>query len=462
MRAEILIVDDEKDIRTMLSDLLEDEGYSCRVAANATDARQTVQEHPPALVILDIWMQNSDMDGLELQKWMRNLYPNVPAIMISGHGNIETAVQAMKDGAYDFIEKPFKSDRLILLVERALAMARVAAENAELKKTAMNTEIIGESQEIAQLRQSIGKVAQFNSRVMLTGAAGTGKELIARNIHALSDRKNGRFVTVNCALLSPDQLSAELFGTEAHDGRRRIVGLFEQAHGGTLYFDEIGDMPLETQGKLVRALQEQRFRRLGGDIEVSVDVRVISASSLDLHEEIENGNLREDLFYRLSVVPLQLPSLSAYKADIPALCRHFMSLAHNGHKARMTFTDEAIAVMQIYDWPGNVTQLKNVVDWLVIMVDKEVIEADDLPPEITGKTAQATSGFDYIVGLPIKVAREQFEAQYLLSQLDRFNGNISKTANFIGMERTALHRKLKSLNVDLDKQNQKSNTKSVK
>lgn len=452
MKPEILIVDDEHDIRTMISDLLEDEGYQCRMASNAEEARQNLQEHPPALVILDIWMDKSDMDGLELQKWIRKLYPQVPAIMISGHGNIETAVQAMKDGAYDFVEKPFKSDRLLLLIERALQLASIEAENTELrKKTNLDLDIVGESPAVVTLRHQLEKLASANSRIMITGPAGSGKELIARNIHANSSRKNGRFVLANCAMLSPDQLSAELFGTEGdHDGNR-IVGLFEQAHGGTLYFDEIGDLPLETQGKLVRAVQNQRFRRVGGTAEVAVDVRVISASSLSLDQEIENGNLREDLFYRLSVVPINLPPLAEHKSDIPLLVQHFLDQSNAGQGSKLTFASSAMALMQIYDWPGNITQLRNVVEWLLIMVDKDVVDDEDLPPEITGRSPDKSSaGFDAVVGLPLKAAREQFETQYLLSQLSRFNGNISKTASFIGMERSALHRKLKSLDINPD------------
>jgi two-component system nitrogen regulation response regulator NtrX len=448
MNNEILIVDDEEDIRTMIGDLLKDEGYRCRFASNAAEARSSVHEHPPALVLLDIWMENSDMDGLELQKWVRNIFPNVPAIMISGHGNIETAVQAMKDGAYDFVEKPFKSDRLLLLIERALQFAAIEAENTELRKSSVGIDIIGVSPIMANLRQNIDKIAQANSRVMITGPAGAGKELMARNIHTRSPRKKGRFVLANCAMLSPEQLSAELFGTEG-EGGERIVGLLEQAHGGTLYFDEICDLPLETQGLLVRAVQDQRFRRVGGTSEVAVDVRVISASTLDLQKEIENGNLREDLFYRLSVVPVLVPPLVEHKEDIPTLARHFLDQSSQGLGPQLHFSDAALAIMQIYDWPGNVTQLRNVIDWLTIMVDHELIEEGDLPPEITGHSSETPSyGLDNVVGLPLKVAREQFEKQYLLSQLSRFNGNISKTASFIGMERSALHRKLKSLDIN--------------
>ena len=452
IKPEILIVDDEKDIRDMVALLLEDEGYACRMASNAEDARKIVKEHPPALVVLDIWMDKSDMDGLELQKWIRQLYPNVPAIMISGHGNIETAVQAMKDGAYDFVEKPFKSDRLLLLVERALKMAAIAAENDDLRKSAsIETDLVGASPQLSQLKQSIERIAQSNSRVMITGPAGSGKELVARNIHQQSERRNSRFVLANCAMLSPDRLTAELFGTEGSDGRQRIVGLFEQAHGGTLYFDEIGDLPLETQGKLVRAVQDQRFRRVGGSNEVTVDVRVISASNLNLQKEIENGNLREDLFYRLSVVPIEVPSLSQRREDIPALARHFLKSMNNGQAKAKDLSPEALAMMQIYNWPGNVTQLRNMIDWLLIMCDKEIITDADLPPEISGNSPdQSASDFDNVVGLPLKAARERFETQYLLSQLSRFDGNISRTAAFIGMERSALHRKMKSLDINPD------------
>ena len=452
MKPEILIVDDEKDIREMVGLLLEDEGYSVRKVENAQTARQIVKEHPPALVVLDIWMDKSDMDGLELQKWIRQLYPNVPAIMISGHGNIETAVQAMKDGAYDFVEKPFKSDRLLLLVERALKMAAIAAENDELRQSvSTDTSIIGNSSYITQLRQSLSRIAPSNSRVMITGPGGSGKELIARNIHEQSERGKGRFVLANCAMLSPDRLTAELFGTEGADGRQRIIGLFEKAHGGTLYFDEIGDLPLETQGKLVRAVQDQRFRRVGGSAEVTVDVRVISASSLNLQTEIENGNLREDLFYRLSVVPLEIPSLIDRRDDIPLLAEHFLKIMNTGQSRIRGFSKDAMALMQIYDWPGNITQLRNVIDWLLIMVEKDIVDEMDLPPEISGRSQDTSNaGFDSVVGLPLKAAREQFETQYLLSQLSRFDGNISKTASFIGMERSALHRKMKSLNINPD------------
>ncbi|MEG9862475.1 MAG: sigma-54 dependent transcriptional regulator [Parvularculales bacterium] len=452
MKPEILIVDDESDIRAIIVELLEDEGYKCRHAANAQEAREAVQQFLPSLVILDIWMSDSDMDGLELQKWIRKLYPDVPAIMISGHGNIETAVQAMKDGAYDFVEKPFKSERLLILVQRALEAASLTLENRDLRKeSAGKVEMIGISPPFKLLQQSLEKVSQSNSRVMITGPSGSGKELMARRLHDLSPRRGGRFVLANCAMLSPDMVTAELFGTEGHDGRQRIVGLFEQAHGGTLYFDEIGDLPLETQGKLVRAVQDQRFRRIGGASEVTVDVRVISASKLDLMEEINQGNMREDLFYRLSVVPIAVPSLAERKEDIPILSEYFLDLANANQSKSLKFSDEALVQMQLYGWPGNITELRNVIDWLSIMVDhyeSELITAEELPPVITGNSPTAAGGIDNMVGLPLKAAREHFETQYLISQLTRFDGNISKTASFIGMERSALHRKLKSLNIN--------------
>ena len=452
MALEILIVDDESDIRTLLRDILEDEGYVVREASHAAEARQRLQERPPALVILDIWMRQSDMDGLELQKWIRRVYPSVPALMISGHGNIETAVQAMKEGAFDFIEKPFKADRLTMLVERALADADLRRENAELRsQTAVVREILGNSPAMIQLRQVIDKVAPTQSRVMITGPSGVGKELAARTIHRLSDRQRGRFVLANCAMLSPERVNEELFGTEGGATESRIVGLFEQAHGGSLYLDEICDLPLETQGKIVRAVQDQRFRRVGGNAQVEVDVRVISASTRSLDEEIASGNLREDLFYRLSVVPVAIPPLLERREDIPTLADYFLDLASQANgQPRLRFSEDALAVMQTYSWPGNVRQMRNMIDWLLIMANTSdgVIAAADLPPELHSVDRNpSASGMDGVVGLPLKQAREHFEKAYLLSQVTRFDWNISRTASFVGMERSALHRKLKSLGI---------------
>jgi two-component system nitrogen regulation response regulator NtrX len=426
-----------------------------REAENAETARDQLTSKPPSLIILDIWMRQSDMDGLELQKWVRRYYPHVPTIMISGHGNIETAVQAMKDGAFDFVEKPFKSDQLLLLCQRALANAAREAEHDELKRrNTITLDQVGTSAAITSIRQTIAKVAPTNSRIFITGPSGSGKELLARNIHAQSNRQNARFVMVNCALLSSERSLIELFGSEnSHDGNR-VVGMFEQAHGGTLYFDEICDLPLETQAKLVRTLQDQRFRRLGGSAEVVVDVRVISASSHDIKTEVADGNFREDLFYRLSVVPISVPPLSRRREDIPELARYFLQkrLESDGGR-KLDFTPAAMATLESYAWPGNITQLRNMVDWLTIMVDRNShqITPDDLPSEISGKAGMASvEGLSGSVAMPLKEAREQFETQYLISQLSRFNGNISKTAAFIGMERSALHRKLKNLGIQIE------------
>ena len=454
MKPDILIVDDERDIRAMVRAILEDEGYSIREAANASEARQALSEKPASLAILDIWMRQSDMDGLELQKWIRRLYPYIPTLMISGHGNIETAVQAMKDGAFDFVEKPFKSEQLLLLISRALAASALEAEHEDLKRHRPSSlELKGISPAIQAIRQTAKKVAQTNSRVLIAGPSGTGKELLARNIHAMSDRNQGRFVVANCALLSSDKLMRQLFGTESSDNQQsRVIGLFERAHGGTLYFDEICDLPLETQGKMVRTMQDQRFRRGGGTMEVEVDVRIIGASTHNLAEEVAAGKLREDFFYRLNVVPITLPSLAKRREDIPELARHFLEkrLLTEGKGRALSFSEDALAVLRSCSWPGNITHLRNMVDWITIIIERDakVIAVDNLPPEVTGNMADSDQDIlTSIAGLPLKAAREHFETRYLLSQLARFNGNVSKTAAFIGMERAALHRKLKSLDI---------------
>ena len=460
MKPEILVVDDEPDIRAMVRLILEDEGYEVREAKNAESARDELTIKPPALVILDIWMRKSDMDGLELQKWVRRYYPDMPAIMISGHGNIETAVQAMKDGAFDFVEKPFKSDQLLLLCARALANAKREVEHSELKRRSdLSSELIGSSPPIVALKQTIAKVAQSNSRIFITGPSGAGKELLARNLHAQSPRAKGRFIVVNCALLSPERALIELFGSETGKDGKRVVGLFEQAHHGTLYFDEVCDLPLETQARLLRSLQDQSFRRLGGASDVAVDVRLISASSRDVQSEMAQSKFREDLFYRLSVVPIAVPALSRRREDIAELAKYFLKTrlkSEHGHHERgrtLEFAPSSLALLESYAWPGNITQLRNMIDWLVIMVnrDSKIINPDDLPAEISGKTMGNTGErAQNTASLTLKEAREQFEAQYLRSQLERFAGNISKTAQFIGMERSALHRKLKNLGIQLE------------
>ncbi|EHM02936.1 nitrogen assimilation regulatory protein NtrX [Acetobacteraceae bacterium AT-5844] len=460
MAHEVLIVDDEPDIRALIEGILSDEGYETRVAQNSDTALAAFRARRPSLVILDIWLQNSRLDGLGILEAMQREEPQVPIVMISGHGTIETAVQAIQHGAYDFIEKPFKSDRLILIVERALEAARLKREVSELRlRAGAETELLGASSAINQLRGAIERVAPTGSRVLISGPAGAGKEVAARMIHARSRRAGEPFVALNCATLNPGRFEEELFGVEAGPdaaGGGRRAGVLERAHGGTLLLDEVADMPLETQGKIVRALQEQGFERVGGATRVKVDVRVIATTNRDLTAEIAAGRFREDLFYRLAVVPLRVPSLRERREDVPVLARHFMarSAENSGVPAR-ELSEDVLAAMQAYDWPGNVRQLRNLVDWLLIMAPGgpgEPIRPDMLPPEV-GSAAPAALKLDRsseIMTLPLRDARELFEKQYLEAQLLRFGGNISRTANFVGMERSALHRKLKFLGVQAE------------
>ncbi|MBC9177683.1 nitrogen assimilation response regulator NtrX [Pseudoroseomonas ludipueritiae] len=460
MAHEILIVDDEPDIRALIEGILSDEGYETRVAQNSDTALAAFRARRPSLVILDIWLQNSRLDGLGILEAMQREEPQVPIVMISGHGTIETAVQAIQHGAYDFIEKPFKSDRLILIAERALEAARLKREVSELRlRAGAETELLGASSSIGQLRNAIERVAPTGSRVLISGPAGTGKEVAARMIHARSRRAGEPFVALNCATLNPARFEEELFGVEAGTdgaGGGRRAGVLERAHGGTLLLDEVADMPLETQGKIVRALQEQGFERVGGATRVKVDVRVIATTNRDLMGEIAGGRFREDLFYRLAVVPLRVPALRERREDVPVLARHFMarSAETSGVPAR-ELSEDVLAAMQAYDWPGNVRQLRNLVDWLLIMAPGgpgEPIRPEMLPPEV-GSAAPAALKLDRsseIMTLPLRDARELFEKQYLEAQLLRFGGNISRTANFVGMERSALHRKLKFLGVQAE------------
>lgn len=460
MAHDILIVDDEPDIRALIEGILSDEGYETRVAQNSDTALAAFRARRPNLVILDIWLQNSRLDGLGILEAMQREEPQVPVVMISGHGTIETAVQAIQQGAYDFIEKPFKSDRLILIVERALEAARLKREVSELKlRAGVETELLGASSQVVQLRAAIERVAPTGSRVLISGPAGAGKEIAARMIHARSRRNSEPFVALNCATLNPARFEEELFGVEAGADAQaspRRAGVLERAHGGTLLLDEVADMPLETQGKIVRALQEQGFERVGGATRVKVDVRVLATTNRDLSAEIAAGRFREDLFYRLAVVPLRVPALRERREDVPILARHFMarSAETSGVPAR-ELSEDVLATMQAYDWPGNVRQLRNLVDWLLIMAPGgpgEPIRPEMLPPEV-GSAAPAALKLDRsseIMTLPLREARELFEKQYLEAQLLRFGGNISRTANFVGMERSALHRKLKFLGVQAE------------
>ncbi|MFC0410563.1 nitrogen assimilation response regulator NtrX [Roseomonas elaeocarpi] len=460
MAHDILIVDDEPDIRSLIEGILSDEGYETRSARNSDEALASFRQRRPNMVILDIWLQGSRLDGLGILQAIHGEEPQVPVVMISGHGTIETAVQAIQEGAYDFIEKPFQSDRLLLIVSRALEAARLKRENSELRlRSGAEAELTGVSSAIAQLRQGIERLAPTGSRALITGPAGSGKEVAARMIHARSRRAAEPFVALNCATLNPARFEEELFGVEGGIDpvtQPRRAGVLERAHGGTLLLDEVADMPLETQGKIVRALQEQGFERVGGSTRVKVDVRVLATTNRDLTAEIAGGRFREDLFYRLAVVPLRVPPLRERREDVPVLARSLM--ARSAEVAGIPpreISEDAMAAMQAYEWPGNVRQLRNTVDWLLIMAPGgpgEPIRPEMLPPEINS-SAPAMLKLDRsseIMTLPLREARELFERQYLEAQLLRFCGNISRTANFVGMERSALHRKLKFLGVSAD------------
>jgi two-component system, NtrC family, nitrogen regulation response regulator NtrX len=453
MAADILIVDDEQDIRDLVAGILDDEGYDTRTARDADSALAALSERLPRLMFLDIWLQGSRLDGLSLLDEVKAVHPNLPVVMISGHGNIETAVSAIKRGAYDFIEKPFKADRLVLVAERALENSRLKREVSELKKKSSDSaELIGNSLAMNHLRQTVDRVGPTNSRVMIFGASGSGKEMVARAIHAKSGRANGPFVAVNAAAITPERMEIELFGTEMTGGERRI-GALEEAHGGILYIDEVADMPKETQSKILRVLVDQQFERVGGNKRVKVDVRFISSTAQNLEGLIAEGRFREDLFHRLAVVPVMVPPLSDRREDIPALISYFANQVaeQSGIKIRQ-IGDDAMAVLQSHSWPGNIRQLRNNIERLLILArgedENSVITADLLPAEVGDTLPRAPNQSDqHIMALPLREARELFEKEYLIAQINRFGGNISRTAEFVGMERSALHRKLKSLGV---------------
>ena len=454
MGSDILIVDDETDIRELVSGILSDEGHGTRTAADADIALAEIGKRRPSLVFLDIWLQGSRLDGLALLDEIKRDHTDLPVVMISGHGNIETAVSAIKRGAYDYIEKPFKSDRLVLVAERALEASKLRREIRVLReKSGDANRLLGTSSAMNHLRATIEKLAPTNSRIMISGASGSGKELVARTIHELSGRAAGPFVVLNAATIVPDRMEAEVFGIEPSNGTQRRVGALEEAHGGTLYLDEVGDMPRETQNKILRVLVDQTFTRVGGTTRVTVDVRIISSTGRDLEGEVAEGTFREDLFHRLAVVPLRVPSLAERREDIPVLVRHIAEqISRTTGLPPRVIGDDAMAVLQSHDWPGNIRQLRNNVERLMILTRgdaNEVITADMLPAEIGEMlpTTPGRAGGEHLMSLPLRDAREIFEREYLTAQVNRFGGNISRTAEFVGMERSALHRKLKSLGV---------------
>jgi len=449
MALDILVVDDERDIRELVAGVLSDEGYGCRLAADSASALAAIDERRPSLVLLDVWLHGSAMDGLEVLDEIKKREPELPVIIFSGHGNIDTAVSAIGRGAMDFIEKPFEAERLLLLVERATETERLRRENARLRRGfSMSDEFTGNSAAINHVRATLKRVANTGSRLLITGPAGSGKEVAARLLHSWSPRSAHAFVTVNSARITPERFEQELFGEET-DGKLVRAGLLEMADGGTLFLDEVGEMPASSQARILRVLTEQSFVRVGGHRQIRVDVRVVSSSSRPLEREIADHRFREDLFYRLNVVPVTVPSLTDRRDDIPALAEHFFArYANEQGVAPPTLAAEAVAAMQSYDWPGNVRQLRNVVERTIILAPRERlgrIDADMLPSEIVSTRLGGDTAASALMGVPLREARENFEREYLKVQIRRFSGNISKTASFIGMERSALHRKLKLL-----------------
>lgn len=447
MSQEILIVDDEIDICRLISQTLEDEGYHTRYALNGPQALEAIQDRCPHVVLVDIWLGNSQFDGLKLLECVQSRHPSLPILMMSGHGTIETAVQAIKMGAYDFIEKPFKADRLLLAIQRTTETARLRRENSELKAKSPDVpHITGTSSLIQQLRHLIDRVAPTNGRVLISGPSGSGKEILARVIHQKSKRKNASFVVLNCATLDPHCFESVLLGSEEKDQKR--IGLFEQAHLGTLFLDEVTDMPFETQGKILHFLHEQTFTRVGGTRKIEADVRVIASTSRDITKAVNEKRFRQDLYYRLNVFPMNIPSLKERPEDIPLLVDELASTvsACNGFPPKK-FSDEALLALQTYDWPGNIRQLKNVIEWILIMyADREgdILETDCLPSEMSKESSAILQDQEKasLISLPLREARESFEKDYLQAQVLRFGGNISKTAEFVGMERSTLHRKI--------------------
>lgn len=453
MAVDILVVDDERDIRDMIAGLLEDEGYAPRTAAHSDAVFDAVRDRLPQLVVLDIWLQGSRLDGLGILDELKAIHPDLPVIIISGHGTIETAIAAIRKGAYDFVEKPFNADKLLHTIGRALETAALRRENSDLRERATELSLLGNSASMVTLRTMIERTADARSRVMVEGPVGSGKELVARQLHLQSPRADRPFVVVSAGTIEPGRMEEALFGIEGADGRPHTVGLLEKAHNGTLLFDEVGDMPEETQGKILRVLVDQRFTRVGGQQSVAVDVRIVSTTSRDLLAHAEDGRFRKDLYHRLAVVKIETPSLGSRREDIPVLAAHFLKqIADTAGLPRRQLSEEALATLQTYVWPGNVRQLRNVLERTLILSsrdDRGDITVEELPEEVvrSGPALPVGDGIEQIISLPLREARERFEREYLVAQIARFAGNISRTASFIGMERSALHRKLKALGV---------------
>ena len=448
---DILITDDERDIRELIADILQDEGFTTRLAGTSNECMAEIANEPPALMILDIWLKDSAMDGIDILKAVKRDHPDIPIVIISGHGNIEIAVAAIKQGAYDFIEKPFNIDQLLVVIRRAMETSRLRRENIQLKRgETSSSDMLGDSAAFRTLKANLEKVTKSNGRVMLTGPSGAGKEIAARYIHAKSNRASAPFVSVNAATIEPDRMEEVLFGRET-PGRGIEKGLLEEANGGVIYFDEVADMPAGTQAKILRVLVEQRFQRVGGTDKIQVDLRVITSTTRDLEAAIEEGTFRQDLYHRLNVVPIAVPSLEERREDIPLLANYFVEQLNKAQGLPLRlFGEDACAMLQTMVWPGNVRQLKNMIERVLILSDgtgeitaKDLPSAEDAPEADEGRVVLSGG----LATLPLREARELFEREYLLTQINRFGGNISRTANFVGMERSALHRKLKSLGV---------------
>ena len=455
----ILVVDDEVDICNMVSEILKDEGYGVRTANGYNSALDVIKKENITLILTDIWMNNNTIAGIQLLEWSKKNNSLTPVIMMSGHGNIETAMKAAKSGAYDFIEKPFKSERLILLIEKALEERRLKIKILDYEtKENQQTELVGNSNLFKNIKSQLEKISLSNSRVLLSGPSGSGKELIARWIHKNSERKNFPFTVASCATLSPERVEEVLFGWDDNstilNKNESNLGLFEQSNNGTIFFDEICDLPLETQGKLVQVIQDQSFYKIGSNKKITVDVRIISASNKDLFKSIKDGVLREDLFYRLSVVPINIPPLNNRVEDIELLIQHFLKLlSKESGNNQIHIARETLVILQSYEWPGNVRQLKNILEWLIIMYgeqDNFIILPSHLPPEIVGLKSSENKKNINSLEMPLKDARKLFEKNYIKEQLNRFKGNIARTSTYIGMDRSALHRKLKELDINID------------